>query len=77
MDLEKNKKSKSYSSPDDSFFLVFSGHLVWIRVLSVYGLALAGEGKTRLSRHAGVLYSVPGKVTDQTGSPGQYGYDTW
>ena len=38
MGLEEDKKSKSYCYSDDSFFLVYSGHMVWLRVLSVYGL---------------------------------------
>ncbi len=45
MGLEKDKKSESNSHPDDSFFLVYSGHLVRIRILSVHGLALAGPGE--------------------------------
>ena len=43
LDLEKDAVGQFDSDRFDGIFLVFSWYLVWFRVLSLHGLALAGE----------------------------------
>lgn len=46
MDLEKDEVGQPDPVICDRLFLVFSGDLVWLRVLPLHGLALAGEDET-------------------------------
>ncbi len=44
--MEKNQKIKSHTTFVDCLFLVYSGYLVWIWILSQYRMALESKGET-------------------------------
>ena len=65
---KKNETVEPNHSFIDVFFLVFPRNMVWIRILSLYGLALAGSNKIGILRDASFLYRFFDRIIHRIGS---------
>lgn len=58
MDMETSPKMEFAIAAANRFFVVWTWNMVWIRILPLHPLALAGAQGTRLYEYAQFLYKV-------------------